>query len=63
MGFFISNGSACNVYSFPFIFISSRRNGGLGGNSPLDLQKKFLEKEGIRFDKNQTIDLKKYLWR
>ena len=32
-------------------------------NIPLDLQKKLLEKEGIKFDKNQTIDLKKYLWR
>lgn len=30
-------------------------------NIPLDLQKKLLEKEGIKFDRNQRIDLKKYL--
>ena len=32
-------------------------------NIPLDLQKKLLEKEGIKFDKNQNLDLKKYLWK
>ncbi len=32
-------------------------------NIPLDLQKKLLEREGIAFDKNQKIDLKKYLWK
>ena len=32
-------------------------------NIPLDLQKKLLEKEGIKFDKNQKTDLKKYLWK
>ena len=32
-------------------------------NIPLNLQKKLLEKEGIKFDKNQRIDLKKYLWK
>jgi len=31
-------------------------------NIPLDLQKKLLEKEGIRFDKNEKVDLKEYLW-
>lgn len=31
-------------------------------NIPLNLQRKLLEKEGIKFDKNQTVDLKKYLW-
>ena len=32
-------------------------------NIPLDLQKKLLEKEGIEFDKNQKVDLKKYVWK
>ena len=32
-------------------------------NIPLDLQKKLLEKEGIKFDKNQKVNLKKYLWK
>ena len=32
-------------------------------NIPLDLQKKLLEKEGVKFDKNQKTDLKKYLWK
>ncbi|MBI2995409.1 MAG: MGMT family protein [Candidatus Melainabacteria bacterium] len=32
-------------------------------NIPLDLQKKLLEKEGIKFNKKEKIDLKKYLWR
>ena len=32
-------------------------------NIPLDLQKKLLEKEGIRFDKNEKINFKKYLWK
>ena len=32
-------------------------------NIPLDLQKRLLEKEGIKFDKNQKIDLKKHLWK
>ncbi len=31
-------------------------------NIPLDLQKRLLEKEGIKFDENQKINLKKYLW-
>ena len=30
---------------------------------PLDLQKKLLEKEGIKFDRNQKVDLKKCLWK
>ena len=32
-------------------------------NIPLDLQKKLLEHEGIRFNKEKRIDLKKYLWK
>ena len=32
-------------------------------NIPLDLQKRLLEKEGIKFDKNHKIDLKKYLFK
>ncbi len=32
-------------------------------NIPLDLQKKLLEKEGIKFDKKEKIDLSKYLWK
>ena len=32
-------------------------------NIPLDLQRRLLEKEGIRFDKNQKINLKKSLWK
>lgn len=31
-------------------------------NIPLDLQKKLLEKEGIKFDKEEKVDLKKSLW-
>ena len=31
-------------------------------NIPLDLQKRLLENEGIRFDKNEKVDLKEYLW-
>ncbi len=31
-------------------------------NIPLGLQKKLLEKEGVVFDKEEKIDLKKYLW-
>lgn len=31
-------------------------------NIPLGLQKKLLEKEGIKFDVNEKIDLKKYLF-
>ena len=32
-------------------------------NIPLGLQKRLLEREGIKFDKNEKMDLKKYLWR
>jgi len=32
-------------------------------NIPLDLQKRLLEKEGVVFDKEEKIDLKKYKWR
>ena len=32
-------------------------------NIPLGLQKNLLEREGIKFDKKEKIDLKKYLWR
>ena len=32
-------------------------------NIPLGLQKKLLEKEKIKFDKNEKIDLKTYLWK
>lgn len=32
-------------------------------NIPLDLQKKLLEQEGVKFDKEEKVDLKKYLWR
>ena len=32
-------------------------------NIPLGLQKKLLEREGIKFDKNEKTDLKRYLWR
>ena len=32
-------------------------------NIPLALQKKLLEKEGIKFDKNQRIDLRRFLWK
>lgn len=31
-------------------------------NIPLDLQKKLLEKEGVKFDKDEKINLKKFLW-
>ena len=31
-------------------------------NIPLGLQKHLLEKEGIKFDSNNELDLKKYLW-
>ena len=31
-------------------------------NIPLDLQKRLLENEGIKFDKNGKTDLKKYMW-
>ena len=31
-------------------------------NIPLDLQKKLLAKEGVVFNKEEKIDLKKYLW-
>ena len=31
-------------------------------NIPLDLQKQLLEKEKIKFDNNEKIDLKKYRW-
>ena len=31
-------------------------------NIPLDLQKKLLEKEGVVFNKEEKIDLKKCLW-
>ena len=32
-------------------------------NIPLDLQKKLLEREGVKFNKEGKTDLKKYLWR
>ena len=32
-------------------------------NIPLGLQKKLLERENIRFDKDGKIDLKRYLWK
>ena len=32
-------------------------------NIPLDLQKRLLEKEGVVFNKEEKIDLKKYLWK
>ena len=32
-------------------------------NIPLGLQKKLLEREGIRFNKEGKTDLRKYLWR
>ncbi|MBI3590655.1 MAG: MGMT family protein [Candidatus Melainabacteria bacterium] len=32
-------------------------------NIPLGLQKKLLEKEGIKFNKEEKINLKKYLWK
>lgn len=32
-------------------------------NIPLDLQKKMLEREGVKFDSKGTTDLKKYLWK
>ena len=31
-------------------------------NIPLGLQKKLLEREGIRFNKDEKTDLSKYLW-
>ena len=31
-------------------------------NIPLGLQKKLLEREGVKFDKSEKVDLKKYLW-
>ncbi len=32
-------------------------------NIPLDLQKKLLQKEGVKFSKDEKIDLKEYLWK
>lgn len=32
-------------------------------NIPLGLQKKLLEREGIKFNKDEKVDLKKYLWK
>ena len=32
-------------------------------NIPLGLQKKLLEREGIKFDKKEKANLKKYLWK
>ncbi len=32
-------------------------------NIPLDLQKRLLETEGVRFDKLGKIDLKEFLWK
>jgi methylated-DNA-protein-cysteine methyltransferase-like protein len=32
-------------------------------NIPLDLQKRLLENEGIKFDKAGRTDLKKYIWK
>lgn len=31
-------------------------------NIPLGLQKRLLEREGIKFGKNEKVDLKKYSW-
>ena len=32
-------------------------------NIPLGLQKSLLKKEGIKFDRKEKIDLRKYLWK
>jgi methylated-DNA-protein-cysteine methyltransferase related protein len=55
--------SSSEKYGLPWYRVINRKGQiSLRPNCGYEIQKALLQKEGIKFDKNDTIDFERYLW-